>query len=159
GRLNRALVMVPYQLSADIQPERIAQHLARARGSEGGSRNGRTLKSPLFWRRSHWLCSRMPTWQSGEGSIPVPLAPPARFGPPYYLAAKGPKARGFCRWIFVRENLAGGFRPLDRAWRMHFSLQPSFRLRQSSSRFAESQSRSGRFISNPSHSTEKTKPT
>jgi hypothetical protein len=33
----------------DIQSERVAQHLARARGFEGGSRNGRTLKSPLFW--------------------------------------------------------------------------------------------------------------
>ena len=32
----------------DIQSERVAQHLARARGFEGAVDNGRTLKSPFL---------------------------------------------------------------------------------------------------------------
>ena len=55
GRINRALVTAPTSYavggaveSMGIQSEGVAQHLARARGFEGGSRNGRTLKSPLF---------------------------------------------------------------------------------------------------------------
>jgi hypothetical protein len=45
--------------------------------------------------------------RNGEGSIPVPLPPPARFGAPYSVDATGPKSRRYCQ-CFFRENVAGG---------------------------------------------------
>jgi hypothetical protein len=39
----------------------------------------------------------------GEGSIPVPLPPPAKFEVPYFLGTLGPKSRVFCRcFLFGR---------------------------------------------------------
>ena len=39
----------------------------------------------------------------GEGSIPVPLPPPAGFGSPYFLGTMGSKSRRFCRCFCLGE--------------------------------------------------------
>src|SRR5437588_5195512 len=112
----------------DIRSERVAQHLARDRGFEGAVDNGRTLKSPLFsfGRRSHWLCSRMHAWLSGEGSTPVPLAPTAIREPRFLgrrQSRKCPNKFGlfenFCR---TRDCRIGG----QSIWRGHFSRRASY---------------------------------
>ena len=87
--------------------------------------------------------------QSTVFSVRIPVAPPAKSGSPYVLArtvAKTPQILPM--FLFGRIRRAASV-ALDRGWRMHFSPQPLYRLRESSSPISLRPWRNRRGISNP----------
>ena len=88
----------------------------------------------------------------GEGSIPVPLPPPAGFGSPYFLGTMGSKSRRFCRCFCLGEF--GG-----RLQLLSIGAGECIFLRNLRTSFGspipnlpEAKAGLGRFISNPSPS-------
>ena len=90
----------------------------------------------------------------GEGSIPVSLPPPARFGISYLEGAKGPKSREFCL-CFCSGESSGRLQLLSIGSGERIFLQ---NLRTNSGslilNLPGAEASSGRCISNPSPSTE-----
>jgi hypothetical protein len=69
-------------------------YLSRALKS---ARKRANFPAPQLWRGCEFF-------GPGEGSIPVPLPPPARFGAPYFPGANSPKSRRFCRCFCSGES-------------------------------------------------------